>query len=187
MSPPSVLTLGAFWGLSEILLGVSKRSRGRAESRDRNSLRIIWAVDFACIALAFVAAARLPQAQLPQTTHLYWLALFLFAAGVVLRWYSIIYLGRFFTTNVAIAADHQLIDSGPYRLVRHPSYAGAMLTFIGFGLGFGNLISLLIVTAPVLAVLMWRIRIEEEALLEAFGDQYRYYMKRTKRLIPLIY
>ena len=44
--------------------------------------------------------------------------------GVALRWYSVIYLGRFFTANVAILKDHQLVDTGPYRFVRHPSYTG---------------------------------------------------------------
>jgi protein-S-isoprenylcysteine O-methyltransferase len=179
--------LGALWGMSEVYLALRKRSRSDATSRDRNSLRIMWLVDFVSIGLAFLAAYRLPSWRLPWLEQVYVLGLCLFASGLLLRWYSIIYLGRFFTTNVAIAADHQLIDSGPYRLIRHPSYTGAMLTFLGFGLGFGNLASLLVITVPIFATLLWRIRIEEEALVEAFGARYRSYVQRTKRLIPLVY
>jgi protein-S-isoprenylcysteine O-methyltransferase len=61
----------------------------------------------------------------------------LFAAGLALRWYAIVYLGRFFTVNVAISKDHRLIDTGPYRFIRHPSYTGAIMAFVGvFASGF---------------------------------------------------
>ena len=65
-----------------------------------------------------------------------------FVVGIAIRWYAIVYLGRFFTVNVAIAADHRLIDSGPYRFVRHPSYIGALMAFLGLGLTLGNWVSL---------------------------------------------
>jgi protein-S-isoprenylcysteine O-methyltransferase len=107
--------------------------------------------------------------------------------GLALRWYSIIHLGRFFTVNVAIANDHRLIDSGPYHFVRHPSYAGNLLAVAGFSLSFQNWASILLIFVPCCAVILWRIHIEEEALLGALGEQYRGYMRRTKRLIPLIY
>ncbi len=59
--------------------------------------------------------------------------------------YAIIYLGRFFTTNVAIATDYRLIDSGPYHLLRHPSYTGSLLIILGFSLRTGNAVSLLVI------------------------------------------
>ena len=111
----------------------------------------------------------------------------LFAAGLAIRWYAIIYLGRFFTVNVAIASDHKLIDGGPYRFVRHPSYSGALLAFLGLGLCIGNWASIAIVAIPILSVFLWRIHVEEAALLLGLGDQYRRYMDRTKRLIPGVY
>jgi protein-S-isoprenylcysteine O-methyltransferase len=110
-----------------------------------------------------------------------------FAVGMVLRIYSIIYLGRFFTVNVAIAPDHLLIDSGPYRFVRHPSYTGLLMLFFGLGLGIGNWVSIAVIVIPVFAALWWRMRIEEAALLEALDESYRCYMKRAKRLVPKIY
>jgi protein-S-isoprenylcysteine O-methyltransferase Ste14 len=107
--------------------------------------------------------------------------------GMVLRLYSIIYLGPFFTNNVAIATNHRLIDSGPYRYIRHPSYTGALMLFLGLGLGTGNWLSVVVIIVPVFAAFWWRMGIEEAALLDALGEPYRCYMKRTKRLVPMIY
>jgi protein-S-isoprenylcysteine O-methyltransferase len=98
-----------------------------------------------------------------------------------------VYLGRFFTVNVAIAADHRLIDSGPYRFIRHPSYAGALMAFLGLGLTIGNWVSLGLLLAPTLMVFQRRMDVEESALIQAFGTRYQDYMRRTKRLLPGIY
>jgi protein-S-isoprenylcysteine O-methyltransferase len=107
--------------------------------------------------------------------------------GLALRWYAIFYLGRLFTVNVAIAADHTLIDSGPYRTIRHPSYPGALLVFLGLGIPFGNWLSLIIVVVPTSLAFMQRIAIEQAALTRALGDSYLRYRARTKRLIPGVY
>ena len=160
------------------------RSRSDAASKDRGSVFLIWAVCLSGIGLAILAAYRLPAWMLPERKLFY---LCSFALGLLLRSYSIIYLGRFFTPNVAIAADHRLIDSGPYRFIRHPTYTGFLMILFGLGLSFGNLASLLIAVVPILVCLLWRIRIEEQALAERFGERYRAYMQRTKRLIPLVY
>jgi protein-S-isoprenylcysteine O-methyltransferase Ste14 len=104
-----------------------------------------------------------------------------------MRWVSIIHLGRFFTVNVAIAADHQLVETGPYRFIRHPSYSGALLAFVGWGMVLRNWASLLIALLPIAVAFLYRINVEERALLEALGDCYRAYMARTKRLIPFLY
>jgi len=79
------------------------------------------------------------------------------------------------------------VDSGPYRYVRHPTYTGALLTFVGLGFCFGNWLTLLFLTLPIIGAFLWRIRIEERALTEALGEDYRAYMRRTKRLIPGVY
>jgi protein-S-isoprenylcysteine O-methyltransferase len=187
MTPPSLSILGPIWGVSEFCLAVGKRSGPDAASRDRNSLRLIWFVNLAGIGLGVLAAYKLRGWALPWRTQFQEAGFCLFVPGLVLRWYAILYLGRFFTVNVAIAADHRLIDSGPYRHIRHPSYTGVLLMFLGIGLSIGNLASLLIMTVPVVGALLWRIGIEEAALLEALGEPYRHYKERTKRLVPLVY
>ena len=58
----------------------------------------------------------------------------LFVAGLILRWWAIITLGRFFTVDVTIEKDHELVERGPFRIVRHPSYTGVLLAFVGLAL-----------------------------------------------------
>jgi protein-S-isoprenylcysteine O-methyltransferase len=96
-------------------------------------------------------------------------------------------LGRYFTVDVSISAEHKLIDSGPYRHIRHPTYTGALLAFLGLGLCFGNWLSILFLTLPIIAAFLWRIRIEERVLLHGLGQNYRAYVERTSRLIPFVY
>jgi protein-S-isoprenylcysteine O-methyltransferase len=187
MSPNLPQIIGPLWGLSELCLGLVKRSRSNATSKDRHSLAAIWLVYLFTIPLAIVAAYHLPECSIPWPQWLPGLGFGLFALGLVLRFYSIMHLGRFFTVNVAIATDHRLVSAGPYRFVRHPSYTGAMLAAFGFALSFQNWASLLIIFIPCCAVMRWRIYVEERALLDALGEEYRSYMRRTKRLIPWIY
>lgn len=152
---------------------------------DANSLRIIWFVIIFSIFLSVQAQARWPRALLPQWCLPIGAALFVF--GLILRWYSIIHLGRFFTVNVAIAADHQLVETGPYRFIRHPSYTGALLAFIGFAMAMRNWASFLVIAIPIGVAVLYRIKVEERALIQAFGDRYLAYSRQTKSLIPFIY
>ena len=89
--------------------------------------------------------------------------------------------------DVAIAGDHRLIDRGPYRLIRHPSYAGALLALAGFGLAMGSVPALAALLVPTLAAYHYRITVEEAALLHGLGAAYADYMRRTWRLIPGLY
>lgn len=184
---PTQVILG-LWGASELWLILAKRSKSDATSKDRKSLWIIMLLNFSACLLGFIAATRLHACDLPWPKLVFDVGFCVFVLGVALRWYSVIYLGRFFTANVAIFRDHQLVDSGPYRFVRHPSYAGCVLAAFGFLLFFlRNWAALLIILIPICATMLWRIHVEEEALLGAFGERYRSYMHHTKRLIPLIY
>jgi len=108
-------------------------------------------------------------------------------AGIMVRLQAKRTLGRFFTGHVNILQDHQLIKHGPYRYVRHPGYLGAILFYTGLPLAVGHLYGLLMLTLPSLAAYLYRIKVEEEALLEAFRDAYRQYQQRTARLIPFIW
>jgi protein-S-isoprenylcysteine O-methyltransferase len=179
--------LGWLWCASELGLTVAKRSKSDAVSKDRHSLGLIWLVLLLAFTLGVIAAHKFPGCILPWPKLDLELGCCLFALGLALRWYAIIYLGRFFTTNVAIAKDHRLIDSGPYHFIRHPSYTGSLMAAFGFTLIFSNWASMLTIFVPVCAVTMWRIHIEEEALVEALGEPYSAYRRQTKRLIPLVY
>jgi len=78
------------------------------------------------------------------------------------------------------------VETGPYRLVRHPSYSGAIVTMIGIGLAIQSLAGLLILLVLSGVAYAYRIRVEEEALQKDLGEQYSSYMRRTKRLIPFV-
>jgi protein-S-isoprenylcysteine O-methyltransferase len=173
------------WPLSELWIGARHRSGKRNEMRDQGTLRLLLLTIYTAIALAVWLAYRgawaLPVAwQRP-------LLIFgcaLMAIGMVLRAWSVRTLAQFFTIDVAIREGHRLIRSGPYHLLRHPSYTGALMTFWGFGLTLAHWSSLLVVIVPVTAAFLWRIRIEERVLAEAFPTEYPSYARDTKRLIP---
>jgi protein-S-isoprenylcysteine O-methyltransferase Ste14 len=107
--------------------------------------------------------------------------------GVALRWYSAAVLGKYFTFDVAIQGSHTLIEAGPYRYVRHPSYSGALLSLLGFGLTLGNWAALVAAPSCLGFAYFYRIPIEEQALSSALGDVYEQYMNRTWRLIPFLF
>ena len=188
MRTSAASVLGLIYVLSEFGLAVKKRAKV-AETRDgdRGSLRLLWIVIVASVTLSFNLAYLLPAAGMGAAPALRSLGIAIFAAGLSIRWYAIVHLGRFFTVNVAIAADHRLIDTGPYRFVRHPSYTGALMAFLGLALCLANWASLAVMVVPVFLVFLRRMRVEEGALLAALGNQYRDYMNRTKRLIPAVY
>ena len=108
-----------------------------------------------------------------------------FAGGLALRQWSITVLGRFFTIDVAIHGEHRLIEDGPYRFLRHPSYTGFAMILLGLGLMIGK--PLAVVLLAPLPGLIRRIQVEENALRQAFGASFDAYAKRTWRLIPGVF
>ncbi len=116
-----------------------------------------------------------------------WLGLLLSSLGVLLRYLSIRSLGKFFTYELRIDPDQRVIERGPYRYVRHPGYAGILSLLAGLPLIFQNWYGLLWLGVVCGSFMIVRIPHEERMLIEAFGDDYRKYMKRTKRLIPFLY
>ncbi len=110
-----------------------------------------------------------------------------YVAGFGMRRWSEMTLGRYFTFNVMTSTDQPVITSGPYRFVRHPGYTGVVLVVVGAGRIAGNWVGLVGWTLLVTAPLLYRIHIEENALLTALGDRYRAYAAQPKRLVPLIW
>lgn len=108
----------------------------------------------------------------------------LIAAGLVIRLWSVVALGRFFQYQIEIQTGHRVVTTGPYRYVRHPSYTGMTLVMLGFAFASGDVLSLpagLILTGAGLAV---RIRAEEKQLAAALGTEYEEFAAHHKRLIP---
>jgi protein-S-isoprenylcysteine O-methyltransferase len=166
---------------------VFRRGARPASRADRfSALGIVlagWVGIGTAISLGFAGVGALGPYTLP--VQIFGLALL--AAGIVVRSVAIAQLGRFHAPVVAIQADHRVVDTGLYRHVRHPSYLGACIAFFGFGLGLGSWMSAVFVLGTTLIAYVYRIHVEEWALLEALGNEYAAYRKRTWRLIPGIY
>jgi protein-S-isoprenylcysteine O-methyltransferase Ste14 len=110
--------------------------------------------------------------------------LVLMVAGIVLRQWSVLTLGRFFTTDVRVFSGQDVIDRGPYRWVAHPSYSGLLVTLCGIGLALGNGLALATITlVPGLGLLV-RIRYEERTLTASLGEPYRRFLASRARLFP---
>lgn len=183
----TTMILGLIYGISEMGLSLFKRAGRNASGADQGSLKLLWVVILLSIAASVIIAAKLPSFEWTQSRAVLQVGTIIFAFGLALRWWAIVYLGRFFTVNVAIVTDHRVVDSGPYRLIRHPSYAGALLAFFGFGLRMENWLSLLVLVTPITFAFVRRIQIEESVLLGGLGQAYQNYSARTKRLIPFVY
>jgi protein-S-isoprenylcysteine O-methyltransferase len=164
---------------------VFRHATGAAENRDRFSLKLIMigslATLWVSIGLAFSTLGTMHSAAVQVV------GLAVMGIGIVVRSIAIAQLGRFHTPNVAVRTDHQLKVTGLYGLVRHPSYLGALVAYLGFGLALGNWLGLVVIIGIVPCLYLYRIHEEDAAMLAAFGDAYRAYCTRTKRLIPWVY
>jgi protein-S-isoprenylcysteine O-methyltransferase Ste14 len=130
----------------------------------------------------------LPQAAIFwKRDALFYVGISFMLTGIPLRLYTMTLLGRYFTFDVAVQSGQQIIQAGPYRYVRHPSYTAALLTLTGFGLALGNWAGLLAALACLSLAYAYRIPVEETALLETLGESYERYRARTWRLVPFLY
>ena len=166
-----------------------KRAADSAKARDQGSLRLIallWALG---IGLDVGMSSRLPQATiLWKRTPIFFIGIGLMLVGIAFRWYSASLLGKYFTFDVAIHSGGQtLIEVGPYRYIRHPSYTGALVSLLGFGLALGNWAGLVAGVSCLSIAYAYRIPVEEAALASALGETYQQYLGRTWRLVPFLF
>ncbi|MCB0572195.1 MAG: isoprenylcysteine carboxylmethyltransferase family protein [Phaeodactylibacter sp.] len=155
------------------------------QQRDRNSVFLIL-----LLSLASAAAPVIDWAYWhPERHHdpAFIGGLLTMIAGIGLRAWSINVLGTAFTPTVQISQEQQLVQEGPYSMVRHPSYLGALLALIGGAIVLESWIGLVLCCCFMGMAYAIRIRLEEKALVEAFGQQYITYQEKTARLIPYIW
>lgn len=114
------------------------------------------------------------------------LGLLVVLAGFSIRNIARKTLGNYFLNGINSLRKHKLVKHGVYRYIRHPLYLGAILLNLGIILLFSSLLGFLVMMGYIPCVL-YRIQIEEKMLVERFGKEYRDYMKKTKKIIPLIY
>jgi protein-S-isoprenylcysteine O-methyltransferase Ste14 len=178
------LVVGAFF-LSEVSIRL-RSDRNRLGSRlDRSSLLVVQATVLGGVAAAVLLARRAPGAAIGKARWPVFVAgLVLICAGIALRQWAVATLGRFFTIDVRVQPGQTVVEGGPYRWVRHPSYTALILTFLGLGLALGNWASLAVLAVLPTAGLVYRIHFEERALLDKLGEPYRRFAASRPRLFP---
>ena len=175
------------WVLSEIVVGgiIPRLRRHGAPIRfeDKGSRPLIALSMILALVIAFLFAAS-GIASLPSWS--FYVGTGLMIAGIVLRQWSIAVLGRYFSPTIGIQEGQAVVDRGPYRLVRHPSYTGLLIIYIGLGFVIQSWGAVLVLIAYFAAAFGYRIHVEEAVLTSKLGDEYVAYAKRTKRLIPYV-
>jgi protein-S-isoprenylcysteine O-methyltransferase Ste14 len=181
------LIISAIWVISEILLLVLCRSKNDSQDHDKGSIK--WLNIIIYLSVAFAVSFGFSGIGIISTavSALPWVGLYFIVVGLLIRWTAILTLRKYFTTNVVIQSDHRIIKTGLYRFVRHPSYSGAIISFCGLGLAFSNWISFIVLFVPITIAFLKRIQIEEQALQNAFGEEYTYYRKMSWALCPWLY
>lgn len=165
--------------------------RGTRQTATRVRRHTTWLVGAACLGAAetwlYLAPPIAPAATIRPGAVAFGAGMVLFAAGIALRGWSFKELGRCFSFAIVVSRDLPVISTGPYRLIRHPSYAGGLLICVGLGLTSANWISLAAMTLLPLTALVWLIRVEENALVTILQGRYRSYASHTKHLVPLLW
>ncbi len=143
------------WVIPEMLGNrrqMSGVSRKGATGDDRGSMALLISLQWIGVVLNFALAWLWPAAAIRwHPTAIFVLGIIFVLLGVALRWYSIRILGEYFTRDVAVSAGQQVVERGPYRLIRHPAYSGTFLTMLGVGLAMTNWASLICLLACVFA------------------------------------
>ena len=148
---------------------------------------MFWVGAAVAITTLFAAPQIAPGAAMGLPAVGFAVGMLMLVTGVALRLWSFHALGQYFTFSVKVSPDQPVVTAGPYRLLRHPGYAGGMLATIGVGFMWGNWASAATLVLYTLVFVLWRIHIEECALLASLGERYRRYAVERKRLVPLVW
>ena len=180
--------LYVFWIAGEVVIAIgTRRTAGSANVQDRGTQVLLWVIIVLSLTLSGFLRALLPDGF---RWHVHWLSLLsamLLVLGLSVRIAAILTLGRSFTANVVTHPGQKLNRSGLYRIVRHPSYLGLEIILLAIALHSGSWLAMITAFVPPTLAVLYRIRVEEAALLGAFGNEYEEYRQATKQLIPGLY
>jgi protein-S-isoprenylcysteine O-methyltransferase Ste14 len=182
-----IIAFSFLYGFFEIFMSMRQRNkRSIIKTDDRLSLWILTISIFLGYWLSFIVGAT----RIGRIYH--WNAFFLIGSilviiGLIIRISAILTLKKQFTYTVTEIENHELIENGLYKSIRHPGYLGQLIIFLGISTALSNWLSVLLMMLPVLIGYIYRITVEERFMIEQMGQKYQDYRKRTKRLIPLFY
>lgn len=187
-SLPLLLIQGTLvaWGLFEVIRFVGEWRRTGLSGELRTTLAVMAGVVVAVWLDGVFTRAQLLILPGSHDLHL-WLGLLLMWLGLALRGWAHWLLGDLYTTTVLIQPGHRLVTSGPYAVIRHPSYGGLCVVMFGIALAGGSAASLIATAVLLAAGFLIRIEVEEKAMRASFGAEYDAYAARTRRLVPGLY
>jgi protein-S-isoprenylcysteine O-methyltransferase len=170
-----------------LLAAVSRKRSVYHESIGQRLRYLIWLI------MAYLLLTRGHRLPYPfnvriilATEVVQWMAVILCIAGLVFCVWARATLGRNWSGTITLKEGHELIERGPYRLVRHPIYTGMMAMILATAITYRHLGG--IVAVPLAFVSFWiKLSDEEKLMLQQFPDQYRSYQRRVKRIIPFVF
>jgi protein-S-isoprenylcysteine O-methyltransferase Ste14 len=169
-----------------IFLFTSYQNRSNSQKRkgDKGSCLILIAGSIGIVLLNLICRRNV-LGIMPKL--IYWCGIIFIITGIILRLYSVLILGKAFTVSVQVNSNQKIIQSGPYKYIRHPAYSGSILSLIGLALAFGSSIGLVGTIVIIAFIYGYRIKIEENLLASNFKTSYPEYKKHTKRIIPFVW
>ena len=182
-----IIGFSYLYGFFEVFMNLRQRGKSTVTaSGDKGSLWLLYALITVGYALSFsIGATR--TGRMNHWDAFFAVGVVLALAGLLIRVGSIVTLKQYFTYSVAQAENHKLIDTGLYKLIRHPGYLGQLMIFAGISISLSNWLAVLLMMIPIGIGYIYRIRVEEGFMIEHMGESYLNYQKRTKRIIPMIY
>lgn len=184
-----IIYFSYLYGFFEIFMSMRqrlKRKKGVVKMGDKGS---IWSL-FLFIGIGFFLSFWIGSTKIGRIN--YWDTFFAIGAilaivGLIIRIISILSLKQHFTYTVTKIENHELIETGLYKNIRHPGYLGQLIIFLGISISFSNWLSVILMMVPVAIGYIIRIKVEEKFMIEQMGQKYLDYQKKTKRLIPMLF
>jgi protein-S-isoprenylcysteine O-methyltransferase Ste14 len=182
-----IIGFSYLYGFFEVFMNLRQRSKAKTTaSGDKGSLWGLYGLITVGYCLSFFVGAT-KIGRMPNWNVFFAIGFILVTIGLVIRIQSLLTLKQYFTYSVAKVEDQALIETGLYKIIRHPGYLGQLLIFIGLAISLSNWLSVLLMTLPIAIGYGYRIKVEERFMREQLGQKYLDYQQRTKRIIPMIY
>jgi protein-S-isoprenylcysteine O-methyltransferase Ste14 len=185
-----LLVVQALWVAWVIYWAVAAANVKSTQRREPLWSRLLHFIPM-LLAAALVALPSIPGAPVLSwrfvagSDFAHWGGCLLLGVGLGFSVWARMHLGRNWSGRIAVKENHELIQTGPYAVVRHPIYTGLLLAIIGTALALGEWRGL--VAVVLMLVSYWRkLTVEERWMLNAFGDRYRHYRAQTSALIPYL-
>jgi protein-S-isoprenylcysteine O-methyltransferase Ste14 len=184
-----IIAFSYLYGFFEIFMSIRQRLMRENDIVKAGDKASIWIL-FIFIGIGYFLSFRIGMTRLGRIYHwdtFFTIGAILVIVGLIIRIKSILTLKQHFTYTVTKIENHELIETGLYKIIRHPGYLGQLIIFIGVSVSLSNWLSIILMIIPVFLGYIYRIKVEEQFMIVQMGQKYIDYQKRTKRLIPMIY